>query len=96
VAVHVEDPRFRLEREVGVLIGRTDGEDDPVVPAQVGLELHPVEIADPHGEKPGANWNGPAMDGVYARSGRACNASPHVGSGDTTPSFAAATNPKRP
>jgi len=37
-----------LEREIGMLLGRADGEHDPVVSAQVGLELHPVEVADPH------------------------------------------------
>jgi hypothetical protein len=31
-----------------VLLGRADGEHDPIVTAQVGLELHPVEVADPH------------------------------------------------
>jgi pimeloyl-ACP methyl ester carboxylesterase len=31
-----------------MLLGRADGEHDPVVSAQVGLELHPVEVADPH------------------------------------------------
>ena len=39
-----------LEREVGMLLGRADGEHDPVVSAQVCLELHPVEVADPHRE----------------------------------------------
>src|SRR5262249_9810188 len=37
-----------LEREVRMLLGRADGEHDPVVSGQVGLELHPVEVADPH------------------------------------------------
>ena len=37
-----------LEREVGMLLGRADGEHDSVVSTQVGLELHPVEVADPH------------------------------------------------
>ena len=37
-----------LEREVRMLLGRADGEHDPVVSAQVGLELHPVEVADSH------------------------------------------------
>jgi hypothetical protein len=31
-----------------VLLGRAHWEDDPVVLPQVRLELHPVEIADPH------------------------------------------------
>jgi hypothetical protein len=31
-----------------MLLGRADGEHDPVVSTQVGLELHPVEVADPH------------------------------------------------
>jgi hypothetical protein len=31
-----------------VLLGRAHWEDDPVVFPQVRLELHPVEIPDPH------------------------------------------------
>src|SRR5438128_1465559 len=31
-----------------MLLGRADREHDPVVSAQVGLELHPVEVPDPH------------------------------------------------
>src|SRR6266516_2735491 len=31
-----------------MLLGRADGENDPVVSTQVGLELHPVEVADSH------------------------------------------------
>jgi hypothetical protein len=37
-----------LKRELRMLFGRADGEHDPVVAAQVRLELHPVEVADPH------------------------------------------------
>ena len=37
-----------LEREVGVLLGRPDGQHDPVVAREVLLDLHPVELADPH------------------------------------------------
>jgi hypothetical protein len=46
-----------------------------------------------YNEKAGAYWNGPAMDGVYARRGRAWKALPHVGSGGTTQSFTAERNP---
>ena len=37
-----------LEREVRMLLGRADGEHDPVVAPQGGLELNPVEVADSH------------------------------------------------
>jgi len=39
-----------LEGEVRMLLGRADWEHDPVVSTHVGLELHPVEVADPHGD----------------------------------------------
>lgn len=38
----------RLEGEVGVLLGRTDREHDPVVVAKILLELEPVQIAYAH------------------------------------------------
>ena len=38
----------RAEREVRVLLGRAERQDDPVVSPEVLLELHPVEVVDPH------------------------------------------------
>jgi hypothetical protein len=34
--------------QAGMLLGRADGKHDPVVSVQVGLELHPIEVANPH------------------------------------------------
>jgi hypothetical protein len=31
-----------------VLLGRAERQDDPVVAPEVLLELHPVEVVDPH------------------------------------------------
>ena len=36
------------QREVGVLLGRAERQHDSVVALEVGLELHPVQIVDPH------------------------------------------------
>ena len=36
------------EGEVGVLLGRPERERDPVVALEIRLELHPVQVGDPH------------------------------------------------
>jgi hypothetical protein len=38
----------RLERQVRVLFSRSDGENDPIIAAEAALELHPVEVTNPH------------------------------------------------
>jgi hypothetical protein len=38
------------EREVRVLLDRSERKDDPVVVSQVVLELHPVAVLHPHGD----------------------------------------------
>ena len=44
----LRDDVVGLEREKRVLLGRPDREDDAIIPRQVLLELHPVEVADAH------------------------------------------------
>ena len=43
------EDRVGRRREVGVLLGRTEREDDPLVlTSEVFLDLHPVEVGDLH------------------------------------------------
>ena len=52
------EDRVGGEREVGVLLGRADREHDPVVVAEVLLDLHPVQVGEPHATAAGCASSG--------------------------------------
>ena len=44
----LDDDVVSLEREVGVLLRRAERQHDAIVALQIFLELHPVQVANPH------------------------------------------------